>query len=73
MSIFLISDPSIFKNIDTYEKAYILVRAIVQFSHELGIKIIAEYVHSEVVFNMLKELNVDEYQGFYFSEPLENI
>lgn len=66
-------DGSLIKNIDTYEKAYILVRAIVQFSHELGIKIIAEYVHSEVVFNMLKELNVDEYQGFYFSEPLENI
>ena len=66
-------DGSLIKNIDTYEKAHILVRAIVQFSHELGIKVIAEYVHSEVIFNMLKVLNVDEYQGFYFSEPLEDI
>ena len=61
------------KNIDKDEKAYILVDAIVGFSHKLGIKVIAEYVHSEVIFEMLKEIDVDEYQGFYFSEPLEKI
>ncbi len=66
-------DGSLVKNIDTDEKSHILVKAIVQFSQELGIKVIAEFVHSETVFNMLKELHVDEYQGFYFSEPLENI
>jgi len=66
-------DGSLVKNIDTDEKAHILVSAIVEFSHKLGIKIIAEYVHSEVIFNMLKVLQVDEYQGFYFSEPLEKI
>ena len=66
-------DGSLIKNIDTDEKSHILVQAIVEFSHKLGIKIIAEFVHSEVIFDMLKVLNVDEYQGFYFSEPLEKI
>ena len=66
-------DGSLIKDIDTDEKAHTLVEAIVQFSHKLGIKIIAEYVHSEVIFEMLKKLDVDEYQGFYFSEPLEEI
>ena len=66
-------DGSLVKNIDSDEKAHILVGAIVEFSHKLGIKIIAEYVHSEIIFEMLKALNVDEYQGFYFSEPLESI
>ena len=66
-------DGSLIKNIDTDEKSHVLVKAIVQFSHELGIKVIAEYVHSEMIFKMLKELDVDEYQGFYFSEPLEEI
>ena len=66
-------DGSLIKNIDEDEKALILVRAIVQFSHELGIKIIAEFVHSEAVFKILKGLNIDEYQGFYFHEPLETI
>lgn len=66
-------DGSLVKKIDTDEKSYILVQAIVQFSHKLGIKVIAEYVCSETIFLMLKELDVDEYQGFYFAEPLENI
>jgi len=65
-------DGSLIKDIDTDEKAYILVKAIVQFSHELGIKVIAEYVHSKIIFDMLKVLNVDEYQGFYFYEPVES-
>lgn len=66
-------DGSLIKDIDSDEKAHILVKAIIQFSHELGIKVIAEYVHSERIFEMLKVLNVDEYQGFYFSEPLQGI
>jgi len=66
-------DGSLVKNIDTDEKSLILVRAIVQFSHELGIKIIAEYVHSQTVFNILKALNVDEFQGFYFHKPKAQI
>ena len=66
-------DGSLVKDIDTDTRSYILVQAIVKFSHKLGIKVIAEYVHSETIFNMLKELDVDEYQGFYFWEPLESI
>ncbi len=66
-------DGSLIKNIDTDKKAHILVKAIVKFSHKLGIKIIAEYVHSQIIFDMLKKLDVDEYQGFYFSKPLQMI
>jgi len=67
---FLKIDGSLVKNIDTDEKSHTLVKAIAGFSHKLGIKVVAEYVHSEIVFEMLKELDVDEYQGFYFWEPL---
>ncbi|MEN8303451.1 MAG: EAL domain-containing protein [Campylobacterota bacterium] len=66
-------DGSLIKDIDNDNKALILVKAIVGFSHELGIKVIAEYVHSETVFKMLKEMGVDEYQGFYFAEPVQSI
>ncbi len=66
-------DGSLVKDIDTNKRSYALVEAIVQFSHKLGIKVIAEFVHSELVFEMLKSLDVDEYQGFYFYEPLINI
>ena len=64
-------DGSLIKNIDTDPIHLTLVEAIVAFSHKLDIKVIAEFVHSEVIFEMLKKLNVDEYQGFYFYEPLE--
>ena len=63
-------DGSLIKSIDTNSDSYTMVQAIVDFSHRLGIKVIAEYVHSKVIFDMLKVLNVDEYQGFYFSEPI---
>jgi len=66
-------DGSLIKNIDKDTRSFTLVQAIVKFSHKLGIKIIAEYVHSEQIFNMLKALEVDEYQGYYFSEPDINI
>ena len=66
-------DGSLVKDIDKDIKSQTLVEAIVQFSHKLGIKVIAEYVHSKVIFEMLKDLDVDEYQGYYFSEPLEKI
>ncbi|MEA1955802.1 MAG: EAL domain-containing protein [Campylobacterota bacterium] len=66
---FLKIDGSLIKDIDSDHKAHILVGSIVEFSHKLGIKVIAEYVHNETVFNILKELNVDEYQGYYFSKP----
>jgi len=62
-------DGSLVKDIDTNTRSFTLVEAIVQFSHKLGIKVIAEFVHSKVIFDMLNELHVDEYQGYYFSEP----
>ncbi|MEA1892076.1 MAG: EAL domain-containing protein [Campylobacterota bacterium] len=66
-------DGSLVKDIDTDKKSYTLVEAIVGFSHKLAIRVIAEYVHCEAIFEMLKELEVDEYQGFYFAQPLREI
>ncbi|AII14564.1 diguanylate cyclase/phosphodiesterase [Campylobacter iguaniorum] len=62
-------DGSIVKNIDTDEKSYAIVRAIVAFAKELNIKTIAEYVHSKEVFDKCVQIGVDEFQGFYLSEP----
>jgi len=66
-------DGSFIKNIHKDAKAYTLVKGIISSSKELKIKTIAEYVHNKEVFDILVELGVDEFQGFYFSEPLLNI
>ncbi len=62
-------DGSLIKDINTNTHTHILTNAITSFSHELGIKVIAEYVHSEEIFFILKQFGVDEFQGYYFSEP----
>jgi EAL domain-containing protein (putative c-di-GMP-specific phosphodiesterase class I) len=62
-------DGTLVKNIDKDEKLLTVVSSIVYFSHKLGIKVIAEYVHSKEILDVLRKLNIDEYQGFYFSEP----
>ena len=67
---FLKIDGSIIKNIDKDESAKQITKTIVSFAKELNIKTIAEYVYSEEIYKLCEELGVDEYQGYYFSEPI---
>jgi len=62
-------DGSLIKKIDKDKNSYAIVKAIAEFAHALGIKVIAEFVHSKEVLDVLSSLKVDEYQGFYFYEP----
>jgi diguanylate cyclase (GGDEF)-like protein len=62
-------DGSLIKNIDTDTKSYDIVKTLVGFAHNLNIKVIAEYVHSSEVFDICKELEVDEFQGYLFDVP----
>lgn len=63
-------DGSLIKDLDKNDNAKKIVKTIVTFAKELGIKTISEYVHSKEIFEICKELDIDEFQGFYFSEPL---
>jgi len=62
-------DGSLIKNIETNKDSFELVKAIVQFSKELNIKTIAEYVCSKEIFDIVSNLGVDEFQGYYFGKP----
>ncbi len=66
-------DGSLIKNIIVDEDSRILVQNIIHFCKDLGITIVAEYVKDEDIFNMLREFEVEEYQGYYFSKPLDLI
>ena len=67
-------DASLVKNInnDKYKK---MIELIVNFAKNYDLKVVAEFVSDKEKFEILKQLSVDEYQGFYFCEPepLENI
>lgn len=66
-------DGSLIKNIDTNRTSYLVVKNIVQFSKDLGMKTIAEYVENESIFLMVKELGIDYSQGYFFSKPQPSI
>ena len=66
-------DGSLIKNIHKDENSLELVKAIVEFSKKLNIKLIAEFVHNKEVFDVVKELGIDEFQGYYFGEPQKDI
>lgn len=63
-------DGSLIQKILTNPASLVLVKAIIQFSKELQIKVVAEFVSSKEIFDTLFELEVDEFQGYCFSEPL---
>lgn len=57
------------------EKVRCIVENIIELSHKLGIEVIAEGVENFEQVKVLKEINCDKIQGYYFSKPdkLENI
>ena len=66
-------DGSLIKNINTDKNSYEMVKSIIEFTIALNIKVIAEFIHSQEVFNTVLELGIDEFQGFYLGEPSPNI
>ncbi|WP_028303775.1 sensor domain-containing phosphodiesterase [Oceanospirillum maris] len=47
-----------------------IIKTILELGHGLGIWVNAEGVENEVQIRMLRELGIDEFQGFFFSRPL---
>ncbi|RXJ66648.1 hypothetical protein CRV08_12525 [Halarcobacter ebronensis] len=66
---FIKIDGSLIKDINSDENSYEIVKSITTFSKSLGIKVIAEFVHSKEVYETLKRLDIDEFQGYYLGEP----
>jgi len=62
-------DGSIIKNILDDKISYLLVKSIVSFAKEANIKVIAEYVSSQEIYEKVTLLGIDYSQGFYFSVP----
>ncbi len=62
-------DGSLIKDLDSDKHSYEIVKSIIDFSHSLEIKVIAEFIHNEEIYKIVKELEVDEFQGFYLGEP----
>ncbi|MEA3370795.1 MAG: EAL domain-containing protein [Campylobacterota bacterium] len=66
---FLKIDGSLIKDIHNNKNSFLVVQAIVDFANKLGIKTIAEFVHSHAVMEIIKELGIDYSQGYHIGKP----
>ncbi|MDD3343468.1 MAG: bifunctional diguanylate cyclase/phosphodiesterase [Sulfurospirillaceae bacterium] len=70
---FIKIDGSLIKCLDTDKNAQIVVETIVDFSKKLGIKTVAEFVHSSTILSTVQNLGIDYSQGYYIDEPSPKI
>ena len=66
-------DASLIKGIHEDKSKQTIVKTIVTFAQELGIKTIAEFVESKEVYEHVTQMGIDYSQGYYFSPPVESI
>jgi len=66
---FLKIDGSLVKNVATDENSRLIIQTIVSLAKRKGIKTVAEYVSSQEVLEIVKELGVDFAQGHLFAKP----
>jgi diguanylate cyclase (GGDEF)-like protein/PAS domain S-box-containing protein len=57
------------KQIAEDETARVMVDAIHSIGHTMGLKTIAEFVENEAIEHLLKQMQVDFAQGYYYGEP----
>jgi EAL domain-containing protein (putative c-di-GMP-specific phosphodiesterase class I) len=63
-------DKSFTQNMESDTDSAVIVRAIVDLGHNLGLKVIAEGVETLAAKKMLIDFDCDEAQGYYFSRPV---
>ncbi len=63
-------DKSFVKDMAVNHNDAVIVRSTVELGHSLGLKVIAEGVETEAVWDRLKALGCDDAQGYYMGRPL---
>jgi EAL domain-containing protein (putative c-di-GMP-specific phosphodiesterase class I) len=66
---FIKIDGSLIRYLAQDHTAFLVTKGIVQFARSMGIKTVAEFVHSEAVQERVIELGIDFSQGEYFGMP----
>lgn len=63
-------DQAFIRGLSTEGGSSAIVGVMIQLGHALGLLVVAEGVENEKELQMLKKLNCDIIQGYYFSKPL---
>jgi len=65
-------DRAFIMNMDTDPESREIVRAIIMLAHTLGLKVVAEGTETEEHIKLLKQLNCEMAQGYFFSRPADD-
>ena len=63
-------DPSLIEEIETCEKARVVVQAVVQLIKGVGCEVVAEAVETVGQADILRAMGCDTIQGYIFAEPM---
>jgi diguanylate cyclase (GGDEF)-like protein len=63
-------DPSLICDIDTSEKARVVIQAVIQLIKGVGAEVVAEAVETVAQADILRAMGCDTVQGFVFAEPM---
>jgi EAL domain-containing protein (putative c-di-GMP-specific phosphodiesterase class I) len=64
-------DQSFTRSITSPDQNAVIMQSIIQMAKGLGLKIVIEGVETGEQWTFSKNMGCDEYQGFYFSKPLD--
>lgn len=65
-------DRSFIQNLDTESGSMEIVKTIISLAKNLGLDVVAEGVERHAQLEMLRNLQCDNVQGFYFSQPVDS-
>jgi len=65
-------DKSFVIGLDSDQSNDAIVRSTIDLAHNLGLKVVAEGIETEYVYNLLKQYNCDMAQGFYLSRSVSS-
>ena len=66
-------DGSLIRNLDHDSNTQTITQTICDFAKKMGVETIAEFVHSEAIYDKCVEYGITHSQGFYIGEPVAEI
>jgi PAS domain S-box-containing protein len=65
-------DRAFISHMDSDPESLEIVRTIIMLAHNLGLKVVAEGTETEEHVNLLRQLNCEMAQGYFFSRPADD-
>ena len=62
-------DGEIVRKIIDDEDSFLVLKSIVNFAKDANIKVVAKCVEKEEIYEKVKTLDIEYFQGYFFSKP----